>query len=96
MPEIRVSYSTLSTAEVDIKASVARLRNSLLQLETDLGPMAASWTGEASEFYKEKQRQWNKAADELSVLLETIGVGVGEALVNYVNNDNRVKQIWSV
>lgn len=96
MPEIRVSYGTLSTAEADIKASVTRLRNSLVTLEDGLGPIAAGWTGEASEFYRAKQRQWNTAADELSVLLETIGVGVGEALVNYMNNDSQVQRIWSV
>jgi WXG100 family type VII secretion target len=96
MPEIRVSYGALSTAEADIKASVARLRGSLVTLENGLGPIAAGWTGEASEFYREKQRQWNKAADELSMLLETIGGGVGEALVNYMGNDLHVKKIWTV
>lgn len=95
MPEIKVSYSALGTAEADIKASVGRLRNSLANLERDLAPMAASWTGEASEFYRDKQRQWNTAADELSMLLETVGVGVGEALVNYMNNDNHVRRIWT-
>ncbi|WP_300017206.1 WXG100 family type VII secretion target [Pseudonocardia sp.] len=95
MPEIKVSYSTLSTAEADIKASVARLRQSLADLESGLAPMAATWTGEASEFYRATQLQWNKAADELSVLLETVGGGVGTALVNYMNSDNQVRRMWS-
>lgn len=95
MPEIRVSYSALGTAETDIKASVARIRTSLANLERDLAPMAASWTGEASEFYRDKQRQWNKAADELSMILESVGGGVGTALANYVNSDNQVRRIWT-
>ncbi len=95
MPEIRVSYSALQTGATDIKGAVARIMTHLDDLERDLRPIAAGWTGEASEFYREKQRQWDLAAQDLNEVLNSLGGGVQTALANYQGGDSQVRQMWA-
>lgn len=95
MPEIKVSYATLLAAQADIRASLAGIREKLDTLERTLAPIAAGWTGEASQFYRDKQRQWDTAAEELSALLGTIGTAVGQAHDNYVDGERNVTRMWS-
>ncbi|MBC8093500.1 MAG: WXG100 family type VII secretion target [Pseudonocardia sp.] len=95
MPEIKVSYATLLAAQADIRASLAGIKEKLDTLERNLAPIAAGWTGEASQFYRDKQRQWDTAAEELSALLGTIGTAVGQAHDNYVDGERSVTRMWS-
>jgi WXG100 family type VII secretion target len=45
--------------------------------------MVATWEGAAAEEYRNKQRQWDTAAADLTAVLTQIGVALGTANESY-------------
>ena len=51
MPEIEVNLAALESGQAGVQQSFTRLQGTLDQLEADLAPMIASWSGAAQESY---------------------------------------------
>ena len=63
-----VNFGALHQASLDIEKALAELQTQLGQLERDAGPLVATWDGAAQAAYQERQRKWQTAATELSML----------------------------
>jgi early secretory antigenic target protein ESAT-6 len=95
MPEISVSFESLTTGQDSIKGVYAQLTATLDQLESDLQPMVSSWSGSAQESYVQCKKQWEEAALALSTVLSQIGTAVGTANENYRAAEKAAKSNWA-
>ncbi len=91
---IKVSFEGLRQAGGDIISSSNNITNRLSELDGDLAPMAASWTGQAATFYQDTQLKWDTAAAELADVLRQIGAAVNTAADNYAATEQRVGSSW--
>jgi 6 kDa early secretory antigenic target len=95
MSEIHVQFESLAAGEQGIRNNYAKLTATLDQLESDLQPMIASWSGAAQESYLQCKRQWDEAALALSQVLNNIGQAVGQAHENYTSAETAARANWS-
>ncbi|MDR1998485.1 MAG: WXG100 family type VII secretion target [Frankiaceae bacterium] len=95
MSDIKVDFGSLTEGESAIKGVYQQLVSTLEQLEADLRPMVSSWSGAAQESYTECQQRWDRAAADLSVLLNQIGQAVGTANDNYQAAESAARSNWS-
>lgn len=94
MGEISVKFESLAAGEQGIRNNYSKLVSTLDQLESDLAPMIASWDGAAQESYLQCKKQWDEAAQALSLVLDNIGKAVGQANQNYQAAENAAKSNW--
>lgn len=88
---IVVNYAALQTASDDIKDTTNQVNGILDQLKSDLGPLVESWEGEAQASYRQKQDQWDQAADDLNRVLASIGTAVQDALTRYQEGEQKTQ-----
>lgn len=95
MGEIHVQFEALQAGEQGIRNNYAKLTGTLEQLESDLQPMIASWSGSAQEAYLACKKQWDDAAMALAQVLNNIGTAVGQAHENYTAAETAARSNWS-
>ncbi|WP_375487560.1 WXG100 family type VII secretion target [uncultured Jatrophihabitans sp.] len=95
MGEISVKFEALEAGATGIRNNYTRLTGTIEQLETDLQPMIASWSGAAQESYLACKRQWDEAATALSQVLNSIGSAVNDAHQNYTAAESAAQANWS-
>jgi 6 kDa early secretory antigenic target len=88
MSEIKVNFAAVATANTDVLGTAGRINSQLEDLKRYLAPLTNGWTGQASEDYHAKQRQWDTAAADLNQVLATIGRTLGSAHEGYVAAEN--------
>ncbi|MDN5919499.1 MAG: WXG100 family type VII secretion target [Pseudonocardia sp.] len=93
-PEIKVTFSALSTAQTDVAATAGRIRTQLEDLKKFLAPMVATWSGQAAEDYRVTQRKWDTSADDLAQVLARIGTALGAAHDNYRQTEQANAARW--
>jgi WXG100 family type VII secretion target len=76
---IKVDFGSLAQAHADMMATTQKLQQRLDQLENDLRPLVATWTGQAAELYQAKQRQWHNAAADMQTSLGQLGGAVSQS-----------------
>ncbi|MBU1588496.1 MAG: WXG100 family type VII secretion target [Actinobacteria bacterium] len=87
------SYS-VKTAEVqrlsaDMSGHAKNIQSALTDLESKVGALLGSWSGEAQSNYHDAQRKWAKAAAEMQQILTTIGQKTSEMANTYDSGDKR-------
>ena len=95
MGEISVRFEALEAGADGIRTNYARLTSTIEQLESDLQPMIATWSGAARESYLACQQQWDSAATAMAQVLNTIGRAVEEARQNYTAAESAARANWS-
>ena len=95
MTEIHVNFDSLQSGYQGIQANYRRLQQTLDNLNSDLTPMVASWSGAAQESYVTCKNEWNQGAEALSAVLNNIGVAVNQAHENYTNAENSARNNWA-
>jgi WXG100 family type VII secretion target len=81
--EIKVTFGALAAAQTSVAGTARRIAAQLEDLKRRLGPLAATWEGQAAVDYAAKQRQWDSAAADLGAVLARIGVALGAANDGY-------------
>lgn len=81
--DLRHVASVLDSATSAIELDVSTL-------ESTLGPLSASWTGEASEAYQDAQSAWNDSMRHLRSLLGAISTMADAAADSYDKVDEGV------
>lgn len=94
MGEMMVQFAGMQAAVTDMERSITRLQTAIDTLEGDLRPLAATWTGEASLFYQERQRTWDGAFAELRGVLVTAKQTVAQAADNYQRTETANAALW--
>lgn len=82
MGENHLQVDSFEAGAQRIRNHYAKLTATLEQLDTDLRPMLASWSGAAQEAYTTSKDQWDTATQDLSQILNTVGQAVATAHEN--------------
>ncbi len=94
MGEMMVQFAGMQAAVADMERSITRLQTAIDALEGDLRPLVATWTGEASLFYQDRQRTWDAAFAELRGVLVTARRTVAGAAENYQRTEAANAALW--
>lgn len=92
--ELKVNFGGLETAAADIQSSANQIRNRLDQLERELAPLRADWTGAASEAYQVAKAEWDKAITDMQTLLQQLGQAVGQSNQEYQGAERANQGRW--
>lgn len=86
---IRVDHAALSQASQDLVAAAKNIESRLDTLEADLTPLQAGWSGAAKDAYHQAKTQWDKAIEEMTLLLQQVGGAVQQSNDEYRAADLR-------
>ena len=92
---VLVTFAALAEAAQQIQSTYNNLNTKLNDLESQLRPVVASWTGSASTDYQAQQQKWNSAQSDLNNVLQAIGKAVAAAHEAYVQTENANAQSWA-
>lgn len=95
MGEIHVQFESLQSGQQGIRNNYNKLTATIEQLESDLAPMVASWSGSAQESYLACKKQWDDAAAALALVLNNVAQAVGQAHENYTAAENSARSNWA-
>ncbi|HKR52281.1 MAG TPA: WXG100 family type VII secretion target [Pseudonocardiaceae bacterium] len=95
MSEILVTFSELENARSSIQTTWTNISREMHDLKRYLGPMVATWTGEASTAYQAHQASWDRSAADLHQVLNQIGVALGTSNENYQAGEAANKSRWA-
>ena len=85
--QLLVSVARLRETSGHIQSAVAAMRTQLADLESDAGPLVATWSGAAREAYQERQSIWRQASDDLVSILNQIRVALDESAADYESTE---------
>jgi early secretory antigenic target protein ESAT-6 len=92
--EIKVTFGALAAAQSDVSGTASRITKQLEDLRRFLAPMVATWQGAAAQDYQVRQKQWDTAAADLTVVLGQIGVALGAANDGYRQAEHANAARW--
>ena len=92
---IVLSFSALQAAEAAINSNLTKLRARLDQLEGDLQPLVSSWSGDAQAAYLIQKKQWEHAAQDLALMLQSIVLALGNTNTDYTDAQRRIVASFS-
>jgi early secretory antigenic target protein ESAT-6 len=92
---LRVNFSALAEAGVDIQKAIDELDSQLGQLNADSAKLVAGWEGDAKESYAERQRKWTAASDDLKTILRGIQGAVVQSAQDYAQTESKAAQRFS-
>jgi WXG100 family type VII secretion target len=96
MSEIKVAFAALEAARADVVGAAARITGRLDDLRQAVVPLAATWQGQAAQEYRDRQRQWDTAAADLTRVLADVGRALGEAEAGYRAAEATNANLWRV
>jgi len=67
-----VNFASLTQAGGDIDSALSQMQTRLAELKSDGDKLAETWQGTAKTAYYERQKQWEAAADDLTIILRQI------------------------
>jgi WXG100 family type VII secretion target len=95
MDETHVKFESLSSGATGILATHRALQGTLEELESRLGPMVNSWTGDARESYFQQKKKWEEASQGMATILQQMGRSVEQAHGNYQSAETSNRNLWS-
>ncbi|GAA3932701.1 WXG100 family type VII secretion target [Microbacterium soli] len=90
----KMNFGAVDTAGGDLVRSAAGIENKLDEMERDLKPLQANWTGSASEAYLRAKASWTAALSEMKVLLGDIGRQVTQDSMDARSTEARNESRW--
>ncbi|MDO5030076.1 MAG: WXG100 family type VII secretion target [Corynebacterium sp.] len=94
MEPIHYGFGGINGAASDIRSTSGSINNLLGDLKKRIAPMVATWEGDSSESYQNAQRQWDSAAEELNVILNTIADTVSAGSDRMADINRRAAASW--
>ena len=86
---IKVQHGHLETGAAGVMKAAKDIENRLDQLESDLNPLKADWSGNAKLAYDDAKKKWDAAMIEMTALLEQASRGVDSSNAEYKAADAR-------
>jgi early secretory antigenic target protein ESAT-6 len=90
-----VTFAAVENAAADADAVAGQIDQQLDDLKAYLGPLVASWAGQASSDYQALQARWDSSAAELNDVLRDIASALRTAHANYVTAENVNASLWA-
>jgi 6 kDa early secretory antigenic target len=91
----RANFGGIETGQSDFMLAFKGLQDTLDDLEKDLESKLAQWEGDARGEYQRAKAQWNQAAQDMAMVLNSLGGVIGEAHQNYSGAERAGQSIWS-
>jgi 6 kDa early secretory antigenic target len=79
-----------------IRSGANGIRSELENLESKVGALRASWSGQAQESYDVAQRQWSQSLTELQQLLDQIATKTDQMSQEYSASDRASSQRFAL
>lgn len=89
---LRVNFTALAEAGIDIKKAVDELDTKLSQLDADARPLVETWEGKAQTAYFQRQQTWTTAATDLKRILSDIQVAVNKSKDDYAATESNAEK----
>ncbi|NRQ48610.1 WXG100 family type VII secretion target [Aeromicrobium stalagmiti] len=86
---LAVSFGGLGGLAGEVGAAVTKLQSRLDQLDQDLTPLKADWTGEASASYQQAKGKWDQAIADLKMTLQASGQAVNDSHDDYKHTEGK-------
>lgn len=87
MQSMSVSPEQVRALAAQIRTGSQNIRSELDRLESEVGKLRASWSGEAQQSYDQAQAKWTRSVSEMQQLLTTISTKTEEIAGQYVSTD---------
>jgi WXG100 family type VII secretion target len=87
--KLAVDFGGLDRGHADITSGAGKIESRLDQLESELAPLRADWTGSASESYQQAKAKWDAAMGDIRLLLVDIGNQVATSNSDYQSTESR-------
>src|SRR5687768_6776845 len=87
--KLAVDFGGLERGHGDITSGASKIEGRLDQLESELAPLRADWTGAASDSYQQAKAKWDAAMADIRLLLVDIGNQVATSNSDYQSTENR-------
>ncbi|AYF99458.1 WXG100 family type VII secretion target [Protaetiibacter intestinalis] len=82
-----VDPAQVSALAAQIRNGASGIKSQLDTLESEVGKLRASWSGEAQTSYDQAQAKWTKSLGEMQQLLEQIASKTDEISSQYTQTD---------
>lgn len=86
---LRVNHSELDSAAQHMYDTVKRMEDTLTNLENDISPKVATWSGAQQDAYRVSKQAWDFAINELKDLLDQSHQTVYQSNAEYMAADKR-------
>jgi len=86
---IRVVHGSLTQAAADLMQTVKNIDDRLNRLEADLAPLKSDWSGSAQQSYHVAKGKWDKAIEDMKLLLAETSTSVDQSNEDYRAADLR-------
>lgn len=87
MQSMSVDPAQVSALSAAIRGGASGIRSELDTLESEVGKLRASWSGESQLAYDQAQAKWTKSLAEMQQLLEQIASKTEEISQQYNQTD---------
>lgn len=94
MRDLKVNFSTLSTAAADINDGASQLESTLGDMDAQLQTLRANWTGESAAAYQAAKAKWTTAITDMKMLLAQIGSAVDTSGQDYQATERANQGRW--
>lgn len=91
---LKVDFGALDAAAADITAGAGRIEARLTQMDQDLAPLRADWTGAAAEAYQGAKAAWTEAIAQMRQVLTQLGGAVQESNAEYLAGERLNTGRW--
>jgi WXG100 family type VII secretion target len=89
-----VNFGAMEHASHSIQTALNTL-NARLEEISQLGKrLTASWQGESREAYAIRQAGWERAGNDLALMLKDIKIALDESMQRYLETENRNRQLF--
>ncbi|WP_154792877.1 WXG100 family type VII secretion target [Occultella kanbiaonis] len=85
----KANFEGIATAGADIVGGANKIEQQLADMDSQLQPLRADWTGAAAESYQTAKSQWSTAITDMKALLTEIGTAVGQGGQDYQSTENQ-------
>lgn len=92
---VLVTFGAIDAAASDTDTVSTQIQQQLDDLKGYLGPLVATWTGQASTEYQTLQREWDTSAAELNQVLKQIATTLRTSNENYSGAEQYNTTLWA-
>lgn len=86
---LRVNHGELDTMSQDMNSTVKKLEETLDNLENEVAPKVATWSGGQQQAYRTAKATWDQAMLEMVDLLNKAQLTVSQSNTGYRDADKR-------
>ncbi|MTD59470.1 WXG100 family type VII secretion target [Amycolatopsis pithecellobii] len=91
---IKVDPATIHEAAAHCNTAGNEMQGQFDTLVQQMHKLTASWTGDAMHQWDDRQKEWNKALEEMKALLARIAIALPEIADGYQKTDKDVMNMF--